>query len=413
MLKLNPQSKLIAYICGAVLGFILVLIGCVIVYQRTTAIKITEIKYNTNVTFTTPDIIRNSIASTANVKRNYFDFNTESVVTSLGSNSFIKYALVSKVWPNKVKVIIAEYEPYARWTNGIEQGYITEDGKLIFAPQQKLVNRKELLDYVIANNHESASILTRALEQQHTQAQKANEQQISRLEKLKKTRLTNSRQFAAESVEISKLVAQQVQELTENTSTEVVATAESSQEVGNKDSQDIAKDSTEMASDGNQTASQLLSSQPFLTLDLVDVFSELPLFISNRQDIALAIDYWKQIRDIFATEHLKIKQIRINSPDTWDILLSNNVTLYLDSIDIRGSILKYTLAMKEIVVPKNYLIGYVDLRYKNGLAIKFIKQDDLAKNPTLLRRTLIPNADVSNQNNPIFTPIITTMIPKY
>lgn len=412
MLKLNQQSKRIAYICGAVLGIVIVLIGCILAYQRIIAIKVTEIKYNTNVTFTTPDIIRNSIASTANVKRNYFDFNTESVVTSLSANSFIKYALVSKVWPNKVKVIIAEYEPYARWTNGIEEGYITEDGKLIFAPTQKLLNRKALLDYVIARNHESTSILSNVLEQQHTQAKKVNEQQISRLEQIKKTRLANSRQFATESVEISKLVAQQLQDQKELENSQN-ATQQDTKVESVKASEFAAKETVEMASDGNKTASQLLSSQPFLTLDLVDVFSELPLFISNRQDIALAIDYWKQIRDIFATEHLKIKQIRINSPDTWDILLSNNVTLYLDSIDIRGSILKYTLAMKEIVVPKNYLIGYVDLRYKNGLAIKFIKQEDLAQNPTLLRRTLIPNADASNQNNPIFTPIITTMIPKY
>lgn len=364
MFKLKLNLSKIQIIVGAICGgVLLVSLLFYFVIRSLNSLKITEFRYTTNQVFTTEQSLRSAIVASGNTDKSYFEFDSKRLIHFLELNSWVDYVLVTKEWPQRVAILVNEKQPYARWTNGIEKGYITKDGDLIFSPEQREENRKAFLDYLHSQGYYKPTLGKLMLE---------HEEKVGK---------TNAKRI---------LQVKDAEKLTQ-------------------DYQWLVKRRDLLLSHNVDSAYQFTNVEEYkkskLSIGNFDRYANLPLFISSREDIKLAVSYWNQVRDIFEEQNVAIKQIRINSPDTWEILLANNITLYLDAIKIRESILRFMLANKEIVIPNDYLIGYVDLRYQNGLAIKFISKEDLAKNRSLLRSTLIPNRDSSGQSNPIFIPI--------
>ncbi|RIY34122.1 hypothetical protein CKF54_01415 [Psittacicella hinzii] len=137
-----------------------------------------------------------------------------------------------------------------------------------------------------------------------------------------------------------------------------------------------------------------------LDLNTDKIQEGIPILISNEYYIQTALNYWYQIKDDLENSNLQIKEIRVDSSDAWQILLSNGILLNLDSIDINASIRRFLLAAEQIKVPQGYLVSYVDLRYNNGVSIKFIPEGQ-AK--TSLISSLIPGKGGENLYNANFT----------
>lgn len=235
---------------------------------------INKMQINTNLKFTSNENIKQAINVSANKDKGYFDFNTKQLIQTLEGYTWIDFVLVSKVWPDTVNIRIQELQPYAIWTNGLQVGYITEQGKLFFSPQQQ---------------------------EQNLQI----EQQLN----------TNK-------------------------------------------------------------SSEKLQFDKSVKLNIDQVQSNIPIFVSNQYYIATAIHYWEEIKSEMNNSNLKIKEIRVDSSDAWQIMLSNNILLNLDATDIKASIRRFLLAAQQIKVPDGYLISYVDLRYNNGIAVKFISEQE-------------------------------------
>ncbi|RIY32987.1 hypothetical protein CJP74_03125 [Psittacicella melopsittaci] len=134
-----------------------------------------------------------------------------------------------------------------------------------------------------------------------------------------------------------------------------------------------------------QNAQQSENKVIDLNSDLID--NQIPVLISNQYYIQTALNYWLQVKDDLDSTNLSIKEIRVDSSDAWQILLSNGILLNLDSVNINESIRRFLLAAEQIKVPQGYLVDYVDLRYNNGISIKFIPEN-LAKN--VLVTSLVP-----------------------
>ncbi|MFC6276396.1 cell division protein FtsQ/DivIB [Psittacicella hinzii] len=272
------------------------------------SVPISKMQINTNLRFTSNSIITQAINNSHNQNKGYFDFSTKELTLALQQNPWIKFVMVSKVFPDTVNIRISEQKPYAIWTNGQEVGYITENGNLFFSPAQ------------MAQNEKFTQIVQQAKE-------KAN-----------------------------------INDNNQNSSTQAKEKAKSLlNEVGEQ-----------------------------INLN-VDNFPQhdMPIFISNQYYIQLAINYWNEIKDELTSSNLSIKEIRVDSSDAWQIMLNNGILLNLDAIDVRQSIRRFLVAAQQIKVPDGYLINYVDLRYNNGIAVKFIKQDEAANGNNFLS-SLVP-----------------------
>lgn len=118
--------------------------------------------------------------------------------------------------------------------------------------------------------------------------------------------------------------------------------------------------------------------------------SKMPIFISNKYYIPLSLDYWHQVEKELGKQVANIKEIRVDSSDSWRIMLKDGIVLKLDAVNIPFTMQRYLLAAQQIIVPPNYFISYIDLRYNNGLAIKFVRPEEVRANPKLVIPSLIP-----------------------
>lgn len=139
--------------------------------------------------------------------------------------------------------------------------------------------------------------------------------------------------------------------------------------------------------------------------DVDKLDNQIPVLISNKYYIKLALQYWLEIKDILKDSNLTFKEIRIDSSDSWHIMLSNGIVLNLDSNNIRETVERFVRASKDIKVPAGYFISYVDLRYRNGIAIKFVKEEDALQNPELVIKSLIPGQGGRILTNATFAPV--------
>lgn len=92
---------------------------------------------------------------------------------------------------------------------------------------------------------------------------------------------------------------------------------------------------------------------------------------------AKVLDAWQQMRQIVRPLHLDIKSVTLNDRDSWSLVLSNGIALRIGVQD-RIKRLKRFVALYGQLHPEK--MAYADLRYNNGLAVGWKKQQDLTAN---------------------------------
>lgn len=317
------------------------------------SIAIDKIRLNNDLKFTTIKEARLAIVMSDNLNKGFFSFDTEKMVNQLQKFNWIQNVSVSKTFPDVVTIRIIERVPYAMWTNGQQVGYITKDGNLFYSKNQLNLNNQ--------------------LRELATKQNKLNNE--------------DAKSQAVENA------VKKLNDIEQNAPKEI-------------EEQQLFDDNTEQTIDLDTLTklnSELLQNKQSIT-DVDKLSNKIPVLISNKYYIRLALKYWFDIQDILANSNLSVKEVRIDSSDSWNIMLNNGIVLNLDAVDYRKALARFLRASNSIKVPEGYFISYVDLRYDNGVAIKFVNKDEAKNNPNLIIHSLVPGQGGRVLSNAQFAP---------
>lgn len=84
------------------------------------------------------------------------------------------------------------------------------------------------------------------------------------------------------------------------------------------------------------------------------------------------LDSWYKLKTKFKTLIDETASLKINSRQAYEIKLKDGILLRLGEGDIEHKIENYITIFPQIEIPKDKKIDYIDLRYKDGLAVGFI-----------------------------------------
>lgn len=341
-------------IFGAVLFYLWLRIP---VYNTLNGIPIDKIRINNGLKFTKPQDVTTALSDSGNSQKGFFSFDTETMMLQLQKYNWIQNIIVSKRFPDFVNVRITEKTPYALWTNGQQVGYITTNGDLFYSPNQLNLNNK-LRELAMQGLDLKSSKQQEETTKQAVENYISNESGISPFDVLAEQKQND--QHFNQSLDLKTLTL---------------------------------------------LNRELFAKEHGSITDVDKLDNQIPVLISNKYYIKLALQYWLEIKDILKDSNLTFKEIRIDSSDSWHIMLSNGIVLNLDSNNIRETVERFVRASKDIKVPAGYFISYVDLRYRNGIAIKFVKEEDALQNPELVIKSLIPGQGGRILTNATFAPV--------
>ena len=89
----------------------------------------------------------------------------------------------------------------------------------------------------------------------------------------------------------------------------------------------------------------------------------------NYKKIILA--QFKQFNQLLEPLRIKITALKVNDRETWFLVLNDHIRVYLGREDIDRRFKKLVLFYQKIISDRNRQVDYIDLRYPNGLAIRW------------------------------------------
>lgn len=120
----RKSNKTVLYL----LLFVILLIGAVI-FSKSEIFNISTISVEGTETLDISDIIELSRLETGT---NIFDFRASLTEDLICSESLVKSVKVKRVYPNEVRIIVAERMPYITVSDGSSYYYLDEDGMVIY-----------------------------------------------------------------------------------------------------------------------------------------------------------------------------------------------------------------------------------------------------------------------------------------
>jgi cell division protein FtsQ len=100
--------------------------------------------------------------------------------------------------------------------------------------------------------------------------------------------------------------------------------------------------------------------------------ANLPKFIApNASDALAVLDFYQQMSIILQPIHLEVAAIKLNTDDSWEITLSNNVKLQLGDHNVLTRLHSFVKVYPTVFVSANKQAESVDMRYGNGMAVQW------------------------------------------
>ncbi|MFN3233986.1 MAG: cell division protein FtsQ/DivIB [Gammaproteobacteria bacterium] len=117
--------------------------------------------------------------------------------------------------------------------------------------------------------------------------------------------------------------------------------------------------------------SLLLASGKIFTPEDKEVPGDLPRFQSFEGSQLMVLDAYQKIIPILSSIGLKLTNIRLLSSGDWEVTLDNKTVVQLGKNNIVGKMQEYAKVYEQDIVKRKQNPAYVDMRYHNGLAIRW------------------------------------------
>lgn len=97
----------------------------------------------------------------------------------------------------------------------------------------------------------------------------------------------------------------------------------------------------------------------------------LPQFVGPGGKQIVMLQYYNQINRILSPIHVKISYLEMTPYLTWKLALNNGISLQVGEDDILTRLAHFVKVYPKIVGDHPDQVEYVDLRYSNGMAVRF------------------------------------------
>lgn len=105
-------------------------------------------------------------------------------------------------------------------------------------------------------------------------------------------------------------------------------------------------------------------------------FSDYPHFYGPKNQQKDILHIYEKLSKLLKTQDLFISEIHLRENQAWDITLNNGVILRLGKQDIKQRLSRFIEVYPKLFAARFDRISSVDLRYSNGIAVSWKKQDD-------------------------------------
>lgn len=116
---------------------------------------------------------------------------------------------------------------------------------------------------------------------------------------------------------------------------------------------------------------QLIDTQGTVFSAVIDDI--LPHFYGTENSERLMIEQYRHLQASVSSLGLKIEQLFCDERHAWQLLLNNGITVKLGRNDTRERMFRFAQYWQETLAPQADRIEYVDMRYRNGFAVRMNK----------------------------------------
>lgn len=99
--------------------------------------------------------------------------------------------------------------------------------------------------------------------------------------------------------------------------------------------------------------------------------ADLPQFIGPDGEQVQLLKFYNNLTSILAPLHFKISQLELTSTRSWSLILSNGMKLNIGYKDVLTRIGHFVKVYPKIVGERASEVDYIDLRYSNGMAVRW------------------------------------------
>ena len=117
------------------------------------------------------------------------------------------------------------------------------------------------------------------------------------------------------------------------------------------------------------------------------VLNDLPLLRGDDSQAKLLMRQYQFVSELLNKYHLNVLVLEKSSVGIWQAELNNGWKLFLGRADINKKLQRLLLALDQKAIVLSSEIDSIDLRYENGLSVKWIDDDDLG-NATVSAREM-------------------------
>ena len=98
---------------------------------------------------------------------------------------------------------------------------------------------------------------------------------------------------------------------------------------------------------------------------------DLPQLEGPDNDKKIIFARFKQFNQLLKPLRIKITALKVSDRETWFLVLNNHIQVYLGRENIDQRFKKLVRFYQKIIGNRNHQVSYIDLRYPNGLAIRW------------------------------------------
>jgi cell division protein FtsQ len=122
------------------------------------------------------------------------------------------------------------------------------------------------------------------------------------------------------------------------------------------------------------------------------ILNDLPLLRSDDSQAELLMRQYQFVSELLNKYQLTVLVLEKSTVGIWQAELNNGWKLFLGRVDVNKKIQRLLIALDQKAIVLGSEIDSIDLRYENGLSVKWISVDDELRNKTV-------SADETKKNN--------------
>jgi cell division protein FtsQ len=122
------------------------------------------------------------------------------------------------------------------------------------------------------------------------------------------------------------------------------------------------------------------------------ILNDLPLLRSDDSQAELLMRQYQFVSELLNKYQLTVLVLEKSTVGIWQAELNNGWKLFLGRVDVNKKIQRLLIALDQKAIVLGSEIDSIDLRYENGLSVKWINVDDELRNKTV-------SADETKKNN--------------